>query len=114
MRRKVDLQELAEFMRDAAYGDNQIHHINWALSVIHPKTNDGNIGYSGGMWNPGAFVSLSFSYSQSAGITDFRMWIDHNEIKYRFGGKPNFEEFKETIIGAFGIEKLYRAENKSD
>ena len=109
---KLTLQELAEYMRDAAYSDDQSHHIRWSLSVIHPKTNDGDVGFSGGLWTDNmktkVYKSVSFSFSDSRGITDFHTWIDHDEIRHPFGGAPSFEDFKETIIKLFAIEQLYQ------
>lgn len=113
-REKIELQDLAVFLRDAAYGDGQTHKISWSLSIIHPMTNDGEIGYSGGIWTAGEAkhaVSIQFSYSQSAGVYNFKMWKDRNEIRHRFAGdKPAFEEFKKIVTGAFGIEELYKSQ----
>lgn len=109
---KITLQELSEYMRDAAYSDGQSHHIRWDLSVIHPKTNDGDVGFSGGLWTDNAksrdFKSVSFSFSESQGITDFHTWIDHNEIRHPFGRKPDFDDFKKTVEKLFDIEQLYQ------
>lgn len=49
MQVKCTLQELAEFISSVAYSDNLSHHIDWRLSVINPKTNDGDVEFSGSM-----------------------------------------------------------------
>lgn len=113
MKRKdsqLNLQSLAEFMRNVAYSDNMKHKINWSLSIIHPKTNDGDIGFSGGLWKRGEedeFKSVSFGYSETKGIYNFKYWIGKNEICSSFGQTPNFEQFKKTVIRLFGVEKLF-------
>lgn len=107
--KKFNLQELAELMRDIAYSDNLKHGIDWRLAVVHPCTNDGDVGYSGGLWNRNCKVSVSFSFSESRGIHDFKMWLDRSEIRYDFGEKPSYEQLKEICIKHFGIEQLYRS-----
>lgn len=34
------LQEFAEFLRNAAYADNQTHYIDWSLGIVHPGLQD--------------------------------------------------------------------------
>jgi len=108
------LQELATFMRDAAYSDNQSHKIDWSLRVIHPSTNDGVVGFSGGLWKQDCntedsrLASISFSYDEIQGIRNFKRWDSRGEIRSTFGEHPSFEDFKITVKKAFGIEKLYR------
>jgi len=109
----ITLQELAIFMRDAAYSDNQSHKIDWSLSVVHPSTNNGVIGFSGGLWKHNCdsktteWVSISLSYDEVKGIHNFKRWNDEGEIRSTFGGNPSFEDFKFVVIDAFGIKKLY-------
>lgn len=106
----IELQELAEFMRNAAYSDNQKHKMDWSLRVIHPRTNDGDVGFAGGLWSlSGSEVekSIHLSYSETKGIYNFKLWEDGKEIRYPYGDKPDFDEFKSTVIAIFGIEKLY-------
>lgn len=107
--KKFDLQELAELMRDIAYSDNLKHLIHWSLSVIHPRTNDGDLGYAGGIWDRSCNVSISFGFSETNGIYNFQMWVDKSEIRFDFGEKPSYEQLKETCIKHFGIEQLYRS-----
>lgn len=45
----VSLQTLAEFIRDLVYDDFSVN-LRWSLSVIHPKTDDGDVGFSRGIW----------------------------------------------------------------
>ena len=114
MKKKVvPLQELVTFMRDVAYSDNQSHKIDWSMSIIHPSTNDGCMGYSGGLWNSrkaneDGFRSISFSYDEVKGITNFKTWIEHAEIRHDCGDKPTFEEFKPICLKMFSVKKLYR------
>jgi hypothetical protein len=117
--KKPTLQELAEFLRDAAYSDNMSHEIDWSLRVLHPRDNDGSVGFSGGLWTRRNTqkaksrlkdVSISFSYSETQGITQFQLWRDHMEIRgFPFGEHPSFEAFRGRVIAEFGIEELYDA-----
>ncbi len=108
------LQELATFMRNAAYSDDQSHKIDWSLRVVHPSTNDGVVGFSGGLWKRKCdirditWASISFSFDEVKGIHNFQRWNDEGEIRSTFGENPSFDEFKVVVIKAFGIKKLYR------
>ena len=108
----VGLQELAELMRDVAYSDNQSHGISWSLRVLHPKTNEGDVGFSGGIWNnfnkSRIPVSISFSYSESKGIYGFKSWRNMAEVRHSFEETPSFDEFKELLIKEFAVEELYK------
>ena len=124
------LQELAVFLRNAAYANNHNLYIDWNLSIIHPKLPNGDIGYTGGIWfrsiskeyqeevyaNRGTdkHVSISFSYAESQGITNFQYFTDDDKVSYE---SIEFEAFKKIVIDAFHIKKLYcppseRKENK--
>lgn len=118
------LQELAEFLRNAAYADDQSHGIDWSLNVIHPRTNDGDVGFSGGLWTRDGvwnsdhtykkaqiYISLSYSYSETRGIYGVKRWKDRCEIFTEDKTMP-FEKFKEIVISLFGIERLYDPESK--
>lgn len=110
--KKHDLQEFAELLRDIAYSDNQSHHIDWHLSVVHPRTNDGDVGFSGGLWNRiplnDKTVSISFSFSETRGIYNFKLWRNRSEIRFNFGETPTYGLFKDICIQEFGIERLFR------
>lgn len=110
--KKYDIQELAELLRDIAYGDNQSHHIDWHLSIIHPRTNDGDVGYSGGLWNRdypiNNGISIRFSFSETRGIHNFKLWKARSDVHFEFGENPTFEQFKDICIKEFRIERLYR------
>ena len=43
MKKKTTVQELAVALRSIAYSDDQKHHLQWSLYVIHPVTNDGDV-----------------------------------------------------------------------
>ena len=118
------LQQVAEFLRDAAYSDRQSHFMEWTLRVIHPNTNDGVVGFSGGLWNKDRsmvrpcdhekydkrvtrIVSVSFSYDEVNGITNFQLWADRVRSVFPFGSKPSFDDFKKIVVEQFGIDKLY-------
>ena len=106
----ITVQEMATFLRNLAYGDNLEHGIDWSLSVIHPITNDGCVGYSGGLWHrnkQGDRVSINFSFDEINGIYNFVLWKDSCEIRLDFGDKPLFDEFKKVCIEQFKSEKLY-------
>lgn len=111
------LQELAEFLRNAAYADNQSHGIDWSLYVIHPRTNNGDLGFGGGLWThnrckiDNRHISLSFSYSETKGIYRVQRWKDKCEIFTEDKTMP-FESFKEIVISLFGIERLYDPDAK--
>lgn len=107
-----ELQSLATFMRNLAYGDNQSHKIEWSLRIVHPSQNDGVIGYAGGIWNryyetTENSVSISFSYDEVNRITNFKAWKNQEEIIPCFKKKPSFDEFKVFCQKIFEIEKLY-------
>lgn len=107
------LQELAEFLRNAAYADNQSHYIDWSLCVLHPRTNDGDVGFSGGLWNHNRVkqqkhaLSLSFRYSPSKGIYSLRYWKDGCEIYNPNQGTISLDAFQALVVDLFGIEELY-------
>lgn len=115
----VSLQWLATFLRDVAYSDNQSHHIHWSLNVIHPSTNDGCVGFSGGLWHDSEYVkqgegwvSISFSYDELNGIYNFKRWIDGAEIRDDYGAEPTFNQFQQICIKAFNVKKIYRDGDK--
>ena len=107
----VSLQELATFMRNVAYADNLKHEISWSLSVIHPSTDDGVIGFSGGLWHRNKFppdedrVSVSFSYDEKRGIYHFDVWCGNYKVDTN--REPSYEEFQKEVIEAFGVKNLY-------
>lgn len=113
--KKVTVQELAEALRNIAYSDNQKHCLSWSLYVIHPKTNDGDVGYSGGVFhNPNFkgkdYSNFSFSYSESRGIYQFHLWRNRNEVIpdcVGNGGKISLEHLVELAVKEYGIEELY-------
>jgi len=89
------------------------------LRVVHPKTDDGDVGYSGGIWrNPNknnhkSAISLSFSFSETKGIYHFKLWRDRCDIRFDFvdsDGKISFEKLKEMAIKEYGIEMLFQYE----
>ena len=112
----ITVQEFATLLRDIAYADDLSHHLQWSLSVIHPKTSDGDVGYSGGIWCNHNFkhkkdISVSFSFSEMKGIYLFKLWRDRIDTRFDFVGKDGkikIERFKELMIEEFGIEKLYQ------
>ncbi|MBU9728059.1 hypothetical protein [Diplocloster modestus] len=113
--KRVTVQELAETLRNIAYSDNQKHNLCWSLSVIHPKTNDGDVGYSGGVFHNHHFKghkdsNFSFSYSESRGIYQFHLWREHDEVRLDCVGKDgkiSLEHLVKIAIDEYGIEELY-------
>lgn len=128
---KVTLQEFAEFLRNAAYADNLEHGIEWSLNVIHPRTDWGAVGFTGGIWHKPLnwifvqkdkaekrrrgkpSITINFSFDETKGIYNFVIFEDDNEVKscskYQpFNGAPTFDEFKKIVIEKFGITNLYR------
>lgn len=109
MKSNITLQQLAEYMRDAVY-DDFARHMEWSLSVIHPRTNDGDVGFSGGIWNKQDKVknsmSVRLSFSETRGIYNFKAWINGSEIRFGFGETPSFEEFKEAVNRIFIEEEF--------
>lgn len=132
MKNKINLQEFAEFLRDVAYADNLEHGIDWSLRIVHPKTDWGAVGFSGGIWHkpldwiPAELrkeirnrrkgrprITISFSFDETKGIYNFIVYEESNDGKLDsketlFNGSPTLEEFKKTVIEKFGIKKLYR------
>ena len=113
---KPTVQELATLLRDIAYADNLAHKLDWSLRIVHPKTNDGDVGYSGGIWRNHNHrdkkdISVSLSFSETKGIHLFQLWRDRKEVHFNFvgkGGQISFEKFKELLITEYGIEELYQ------
>ena len=112
------LQEVAELLRNAAYSDDQSNEIVWSLRVLHPKTNEGVVGFNGAIWhradprnkkNKGRRnISISFAFEEKNGITHFHLWRDNCEIVgHLFGTSPTLEQLKEMIIREFGIVEMY-------
>lgn len=99
MKSNITLQQLAEHMRNLAYDDFS-RKIRWSLGVIHPKTNDGDVGFSGGIWNDPqeatTYMSISFCFSETRGIYNFKSWVNKSEIRWVFGETPTFDEFKQA------------------
>lgn len=99
MKSNITLQQLAEYMRNLAYDDFS-RKIRWSLGVIHPKTNDGDVGFSGGIWNDPqeatTYMSISFCFSETRGIYNFKSWVNKSEIRWVFGETPTFDEFKQA------------------
>lgn len=85
MKSNITLQQLAEYMRNLAYDDFS-RKIRWSLGVIHPKTNDGDVGFSGGIWNDPqeatTYMSISFCFSETRGIYNFKSWVNKSEIRW--------------------------------
>lgn len=115
MKRNIpELQEVAEFLRNAAYADNRKHGIDWSMRVLHPKTDWGVTNFSCGIYhsfmhreNLKNNVSISFTYDESKGFYHFGLWIDRVKIEMPFGETPTFEELKDTVINKFNLKKLY-------
>jgi len=105
---KHDLQELAETLRNAAYSDGQSHKLDWSLNVIHPKTNDGDVGFSGGIWknDKKEYKSLHLSFSETLGIHDVHIYTEKSEI-YPQIKKINNDALKSLIKKHFGINEFY-------
>lgn len=105
----VSLQTLAEFIRDLVYDDFS-GNLRWSLSVIHPKTDDGDVGFSGGIWTDYQKaknqMSISFGFSDTKGIYNFKAWINSSEIRFSFGENPTFEDFKKTAERIFIDEEF--------
>lgn len=102
------VQTLAEFMMnysEQAY--NRHKPVDWLLHVLHPRDNNGEVSYSGGLWThhdldkpfPKPYNSLAFSYSQTLGVYRIQRWKD----KYPFGEIKGiaFEGFKELVSRVF-------------
>lgn len=108
----VSVQELTTFMRDLAYGDSQKHKIDWILRIIHPSTNEGAVGYSGGLWKRDRdenWVSVSFSYDEIKGIHNFKSWKEIGEIRHGFDGSPSFSDFKDVCVKMFEVKKIFKS-----
>lgn len=105
----VSLQTLAEFIRDLVYDDFS-RNLRWSLSVIHPKTDDGDVGFSGGIWTDYQKaknqMSISFGFSDTKGIYNFKAWINSSEIRFSFGENPMFEDFKKAAERIFIDEEF--------
>lgn len=109
----VSLQELAEFLQAAAYSDEHKHHLNWHLSIVHPRNNDGAVHFSGGIWNKrevddrvDPYLSITFDYNEIFGILNVRTYMGTRKI---FSTKQmNFEDFKEKTKQLFQIKTLHR------
>lgn len=122
----ITLQELAEFLRNVAYSDNRVvkayenrdnpnfpSKLEWSLRVVHPRTDKGGVGFSGGIWTDGLprggkderWLSMSFSFEEGVGIYHFKRWNNIGEIYST--EKPSFEEFKDIVIKHFNVKKLY-------
>jgi hypothetical protein len=108
------LQEVAEFLRNAAYADNQKHGIEWSIRVLHPRTDWGVTNFACGIWHSrlnrkdlNTDVSISFSYDESKGFYHFGLWVDGAKTEMPFGDTPTFDELKDTIIKKFNLKKLY-------
>ena len=114
MKNVVSLQELATFLRDVAYGDHQVHDICWRLDVLHPSTNDGVVGFAGGLWHRTPWfaekVTLDFSYDEVRGITNCKCWV--NDMPLDVNKEPTFDEFKVLAIEKFRIKYLYATPSK--
>jgi len=112
---KVTVQEFAKTLRNIAYADDLRHKLQWSLRVIHPVTNEGDVGYSGGLFcnpnfTPRNEVSISFSFSESKGIYQFQLWRNKSEIRFDFVGKDgkiSLDKLVETAIKEYGIDALY-------
>lgn len=112
MKDKPTVQELATFLRNAAYADGQKHKIDWSLHIIHPSTNDGSVGYSGGLWKRNdefedSYRSLSFGFSETQGIYTVQAWMGSGRAKVLEKGTVRFDDFKEYVLKFFGLERLY-------
>lgn len=109
MKNDITLQQLAEYMRDTVYDDFS-RNMEWSLRVIHPRTDDGDVGFSGGIWNKREKVknsmSVSFSFSETKGIYNFKAWINDIETRFGFGETPTFNEFQAAISRIFIEEEF--------
>ena len=111
----VTVQEVAEFLRNAAYADNLKHGIDWSMRVLHPRTDWNAVSFACGIWHKkqnelSPNVSVSFTFDEVRGFYHFCIWIDGGKHEQSFGETPTFDELKETIIKKFGLKKLFHEE----
>ena len=120
-----ETQKLAKALQSIAYADKQTHGICWSLAIIHPQTDfNGEMGYSGGIWHDRNRphkkrkhdISISFSFSESIGIHQFKLWRSGAEIVPSFvytkgdiDGRIKFDDFVELAIKEFDIDELWIA-----
>lgn len=102
----VTLQELEEFLQEIAYSDAHKHHLNWHLSIVLPRNNDGIVHFSGGIWNKrkvddrvDPYLCITFDYNEIFGIVNVRTYMGARKT---FSAKQmDFEDFKEKAKRLF-------------
>lgn len=131
MKNEITVQSLAECLRDVAYGDNQAQRIQWNLRVIHPRTNDGVVGYSGGIWHDivpedkavnatrkGANISIQFSFDEINGVKPLHKYeMNEDRSGYKPDETQTFTEIKpleEYLAKSFHLTEIYRHGGKSE
>ncbi len=118
MKKTATLQEISEFLRNAAYADNMKHGIDWCINVLYPRADWGAIRFSCGIWHsdfilrgheiePEDKVSVSFTFDDIKGIYGFKVWVGGCLHEMPFGETPTFEELKEVVVKKFRLKKLY-------
>lgn len=69
-----------------------------------------DVGFSGGIWTDYQKaknqMSISFGFSDTKGIYNFKAWINSSEIRFSFGENPTFEDFKKTAERIFIDEEF--------
>ena len=131
MKNEITVQSLAECLRDVAYGDNQAQRIRWSLDVIHPRTDDGVVGYSGGIWHDlispddeatktarkCATISIQFSFDEINGVKPLHKYEKDENGWYKPDETQTFTEIKpleEYLAKSFHLTEIYRHGGKSE
>lgn len=102
----VTLQELAEFLQDAAGSNEHKHRLHWHLSIVHLRNKDGIDHFPGGIWNKrkvddrvDPYLCITFDYNEIFGIMNVRTYMGARKT---FSTKQmNFEDFKEKTKQLF-------------
>lgn len=102
------LQDLMEFMSSFSEASKVLDQpVDWLVYVVHPRDNNGDVSYGGGLWThhgldelfPKPYNSLSFSYSKTRGIHSFQAWKNRCPIWRK--EKLAFDDFKEIALKLF-------------
>lgn len=111
------VQELAEFLRDAAYSGELFHHTDHWLFAAIPRDANGDVVYEGGLCTHNRVKKQCHHYCLRFGFTEtkglFEIETKKDNLPARVDDTMDYARFKRFVRGLFEVESLYNRHSPS-